>query len=174
VAQTLIDYRQTAAALHNSQMDSCSTVNNSQSSTSIPEVNNSQSNSVVSTVKTSQRSSLSAAIARRDSLRNHSSAAFSDASWLQDVSLGTQDYQLPQQQQPELLQQQMPQQQQPELLQQSPTDRPFVYCYVDGSGQETGDQMEADIGFDVGVTHLIKCRKIGNRATIIFAFLCSK
>ncbi len=160
MAQTLIDYRQTAAAMHNSQMDSCSTANNSQSSTSIPEVNNSQSNSVMSTVKTSQRSSLSAAIARRDSLTNHSSAAFSDASWLQDVSLGTQDYQLPQQQQ------------QPELLQQSLTDRPFVYCYVDGSGQETGDQMKADIGFDDGVTHLVKCRKIGKRATIIFAILC--
>ena len=80
------------------------------------------------------------------------SAVFSDASWLNDVSLGEQ----PQQRQ----QQEKPNQLNPDTNVR--TNGQFLYCYVTESGQESGDQAEADIGYEDSVAYLIKCRKAGN------------
>jgi len=94
------------------------------------------------------------------------SDVFSDASWLKDVSLGVQH--------------QEQQQAEPNKLNPDTNTRirTFLYCYVSGSGQESGDQAEADIGFEDSVAYLIKCRKTGKiccyTTNYLFCFLKTK
>jgi len=96
---------------------------------------------------------------------NGSTAVFSDASWLKDVSLGSQ----PPEQEQSRKKTAKPRQKSPapqrslQVQEDESADRPFVYCYVNGMGQESGDQNDADIGFDDTVTYLVKCRKKGSK-----------
>ena len=84
------------------------------------------------------------------------SAAFSSASWLDDLSMGSQNW---------------PQEDHPvaadvgnDDLGDCEGDRPLAYCYISDTGQESGSQNDAKIGFDDDdkVTYLVKCRKKGN------------
>ena len=83
--------------------------------------------------------------------RGSSAADFSDASWLEDVSLGTQSKQKP------VSTATKPVNANPPGL--------FVYCYYTSSGpsgHESGDQNDAEVGFEDSVAYLIKCRKTGD------------
>ena len=84
------------------------------------------------------------------------SAAFSSASWLDDLSMGSQNW---------------PQEDHPvaadvgnDDLGDCEGDRPLAYCYITDTGQESGSQNDAEIGFDDDdeVAYLVKCRKKGN------------
>ena len=83
--------------------------------------------------------------------RGSSAADFSDASWLEDVSLGTQS-------------KQKPVNTVTKPVNANPPGR-FVYCYYTSSGpsgHESGDQNDAEVGFEDSVAYLIKCRKTGD------------
>ena len=84
------------------------------------------------------------------------SAAFSSASWLDDLSMGSQNW---------------PQEDHPvaadvgnDDLGDCEGDRPLAYCYITDTGQESGSQNDAENGFDDDdeVAYLVKCRKKGN------------
>ncbi len=121
LAAKLADERETAAVIHNSQTGADISSQKSFSATT----NSSKNSCTVANVGTN-------------------SAVFSEASWMKDVSLGSQ------------------RQESPSTADDDAADRPFAYCYVTDSGKESSDQNHAVIGFNENITYLIKCRKKGN------------
>lgn len=143
MAEKLIGLHVEALSIHTSQTADNSRVVNSTRGAAA------SSGSAVLTINSSQTGANSQpGNNSRSATASSGSAVFADASWLKDVSLGAQP-------QPR----EKPKQLDPD------TNVPkgqFLYCYVTDSGKESGDQEDAEIGYEDSVAYLIKCRKTGN------------